>query len=235
MFAFALLSSLHIRRRCWKGSSTCSTIRRTPLALASPVAESSSTPPIVFVLGGPGTGKGTQCALLQKEYEVSEICAGELLRQEANSGSELGRSISEIMQKGEIVPGHVTISLLRRELDLLANSCRAVLIDGFPRELGQSSLFEESIKTCEFVIFFKCDPEVMVERLRSRAKSSGRPDDVEDVFRRRIDTFYRQTMPVVEHFRSRGLLREVDSEHGDIQEVYFHTKKHFDDLFDKEQ
>lgn len=235
MFAFVLSCSPRLQRRCWNGSSTCSATRLTPSASATPIDENSSTPPVVFVLGGPGTGKGTQCALLQKEYDLGEICAGELLRQEANSGSELGRSISEIMQKGEIVPGHVTISLLRRELDLLADSCRAVLIDGFPREMGQTLEFEDSVKACEFVIFFKCDPEVMVERLRSRAISSGRADDVEDVFRRRIDTFHKMSMPVVEHFRSRGLLREVDSEHGSIREVYLRTKKHFDDLCGKQQ
>lgn len=188
------------------------------------------TPAVVFVLGGPGSGKGTQCALIQQEFQLPQLCVGDLLRQEAKSNSQTGKSVAEIMQRGEIVPGHVTMSILRRELSLLAGSYSAVLIDGFPRAMDQALQFEQLVTLCEFVVFFRCDPPVMLQRLRHRAITSGRADDVEGVFRRRLETFHSTTMPVVEYYRERGLLREIDAQNGDLHDVFGRTKILFEDL-----
>lgn len=187
-------------------------------------------PPVIFVLGGPGCGKGTQCELLKKHYPVTQLCVGDLLRKETKMDTELGRSVSDIMQRGEIVPGHITMSLLHRQLSLLPSSCAAVLIDGFPRAMDQALEFEKMVTLCEFVVFFKCDPSVMVARLRHRAVTSGRADDTESVFYNRLRTFETKTMPVIEYYRSRGLLREVDAQSGSIQDVFNRTKKLFDYL-----
>lgn len=193
-------------------------------------SEKAQTPPVVFVLGGPGSGKGTQCKLLQEQFNVGELCVGELLRREVRNDTEVGRTVTDIMQRGDIVPGHITMSLLRQELSLFSKSCPAVLIDGFPRAMDQALQFEDVVKVCEFVLFFDCDSDVMVERLRLRAVTSDRADDVEDVFRKRLVTFRDTTMPVVEHYRARGLLREVDAGLGLPDEVFLRTRKHFDDL-----
>lgn len=134
------------------------------------------------------------------------------------------------MQRGDIVPGDVTMSLLQRELERLSTSVSAVLIDGFPRAMDQALEFERVIGPCHFVVYFKCEPDVLVGRLRRRAETSGRDDDTEDVFRRRLHTFEDKTMPVIEHYRERGLLREVDAQTGSIEDVFHRTKLHFDNL-----
>lgn len=182
------------------------------------------------MLGGPGSGKGTQCKLLQKRFRLAQLCVGDLLRREAANDTDVGRNVAEIMQRGDIVPGHVTMSLLSRELSLLAGQCVAVLIDGFPRAMDQALQFEQLVATCEFVLYFKCDPSVMVERLRRRAQTSGRADDVEHVFRKRLDTFYNKTLPVIEHYRERNLLMEVDAAQGGVEQVFDTTAKIFEDL-----
>lgn len=211
-------------------SSCCATTDK----VASPtVLKGREAPPVIFVLGGPGSGKGTQCALLKQKYPVAQLCVGELLRNEAKSDTHIGRSVSDIMQRGEIVPGHVTMSLLRRELSLLSPTCKAVLIDGFPRAMDQAKQFETMVTTCKFVLFFQCDPAVMIARLRKRAVTSGRADDSENVFNRRLNTFHTQTMPVIDHYQARGLLRKIDGETGDSNEVFQRTAKLFDHLFSK--
>lgn len=81
------------------------------------------------------------------------------------------------------------------------------------------------------MLFFRCEPDVLVSRLRGRAKTSGRADDTDDVVGRRLRTFEETTMPVIEHYRERGLLREIDAQTGSINDVFNRTKLHFDGLF----
>lgn len=188
-------------------------------------------PPIVFVLGGPGSGKGTQCEKLQRDFDLVQVCVGDLLRREAASDSPLGKNIAEIMHRGEIVPGEVTMALLKAELVTLSGECSGILIDGFPRAMDQARAFEELVATCRFVLFFRCEPEEMIARLMKRGKTSGRADDTEVVAKRRLRTFIDKTMPVVEHYSERGLLKEVNSGAGNPEEVYQHTKELFVDAF----
>lgn len=190
------------------------------------------TPPVIFVLGGPGSGKGTQCNLLKQNYDLAQVCVGDLLRREAESGSEVGKGVAEVMQRGEIVPGETTMALLKAELARLVGQCSAVLIDGFPRTMDQAEEFEKLITVCQFVLFFRCEKTVMVERLLNRGLTSGRADDVEEVVVKRLTTYEKKTMPVIEHFRDRGLLREVDAGKGGIEEVYEGTSSVFkEELF----
>lgn len=192
---------------------------------------SAAAPPVVFVLGGPGSGKGTQCAKLVRDYDLVEVCVGELLRNEVRRGTELGRGVEAIMQKGGIVPGHVTMQLLKSELRSKVGTCKGILIDGFPRAMDQALAFEEVITSCDFVLFFHCDREEMVTRLLNRGKTSGRADDTEDIVRMRLETYMEKTLPVIEHYRQKGLLREVNSGSGSPEDVYCLTKKAFGDEF----
>lgn len=188
-------------------------------------------PPIVFVLGGPGSGKGTQCAKLKRDFNFEQVCVGDLLRREAARETPVGKRVAEIMQRGEIVPGDVTMKLLKAELSALASVCRGVLIDGFPRAMDQAEAFENMVATCWFVLYFRCEEKEMVYRLLKRGKTSGRSDDVVEVVKKRLRTFLEKTMPVIKHYRKRGLLREVDAGHGSPAEVYAQTKMVFDVAF----
>ncbi|KAI0566029.1 adenylate kinase [Gracilaria domingensis] len=211
------------RRVCALCATAPSVSRRATLPV--------SNPPVFFVLGGPGSGKGTQCTLLRRDFDLAQVCVGDLLRKEAKNDTPLGKSVADTMQRGDIVPGHVTMGLLRDELQKLAGTCDGVLIDGFPRAMDQAEEFERVIATCEFVLFINCSTTVMVERLLKRATTSGRSDDAEEVVRKRLKTFENKTMPVVEHYRNKGMLYVIESDVGDIEQVYQQTKQVFESVF----
>lgn len=224
---------------CFPQRSTRSRARQKPLLCAITTNSPSSTrlcdsyvlPPIVFVLGGPGSGKGTQCAKLKNDFDFEQVCVGDLLRREAARETRFGKSIAEIMQRGDIVPGEITMKLLKEELHSLVGRCSGILIDGFPRAMDQAKAFEDLVAACCFVLFFQCDESEMVMRLLRRGETSGRADDHAEVVRKRLRTFIEKTMPVVEYYRERGLLREVDSGNGDPDQVYLRTKELFHTKF----
>ncbi|KAG7530778.1 hypothetical protein FFLO_04820 [Filobasidium floriforme] len=177
---------------------------------------------VIFVLGGPGVGKGTQCENLVKDYGFQHLSAGDLLRAEqARPGSEFGEMISTYIREGNIVPMEVTIKLLENAMrETINNPPKSVgwedgkgrfLIDGFPRKMDQAIEFDRS--TCEstFVLFFSCTEEVMLERLMGRAKTSGREDDNKESIVKRFRTFTETSMPVVDYYRKANKVVEVDA------------------------
>lgn len=111
----------------------------------------------MFVLGGPGSGKGTQCANIVKDYGYTHLSAGDLLRDEVASGSAVGKACSLLMKEGALVPMHVTIQLLKNAM--IKSGGKQFLIDGFPRAQDQADAFEKQIKPCKSVIFFDCPGE----------------------------------------------------------------------------
>eukprot|EP01065_Artemidia_motanka_P034089 TRINITY_DN4124_c4_g1_i1.p1 TRINITY_DN4124_c4_g1~~TRINITY_DN4124_c4_g1_i1.p1 ORF type:complete len:250 (+),score=45.40 TRINITY_DN4124_c4_g1_i1:82-831(+) len=170
----------------------------------------SFRPNVVFVLGGPGSGKGTQCAQLVGEYGCVHLSAGDLLRKEVTSGTEQGQMIGKMIQDGQIVPGHVTIGLLEREIRA-RDPKLTFLVDGFPREMGQAVDFERDVCECAFVLFFSCSDDELEKRLLERGKTSGRSDDNKESIRKRLDTYHTQTRPVVDYYSALGKLRVVDA------------------------
>eukprot|EP00756_Hemistasia_phaeocysticola_P065785 Hpha_TRINITY_DN8789_c0_g1::TRINITY_DN8789_c0_g1_i1::g.45299::m.45299/K13800/CMPK1, UMPK; UMP-CMP kinase len=182
-------------------------------------------PNVVFVLGGPGSGKGTQCARLVREYGCVHLSAGDLLRKEITAGSEQGEMIGKMIKDGKIVPGHVTISLLEREIKS-RDPKLTFLVDGFPREMGQAMDFERNVCECSFVLFFSCPDEELERRLLERGKSSGRTDDNKESIAKRLETYHSQTQPVVQYFEALGKLRTADATK-DQEEVWASIK----DLF----
>ena len=153
---------------------------------------------IIFVLGGPGSGKGTQCERLVEKYGVKHLSAGDLLRAEVASGSEVGQQCQEIMKEGQLVPTEVTLGLIKKAM--ASSSQKTFIIDGFPRAVDQGEAFEASIKPCDFVLFLDCPKETMQERLLKRGETSGRADDNLETIGKRFDTFMEVSMPVMDHF-----------------------------------
>ncbi len=143
----------------------------------------SSKVTVVFVLGGPGAGKGTQCARLVEDYGFVHLSAGDLLRAEQQrEGSQYGAMIAEYIKEGKIVPMEVTVALLSNAIaDALAKQGGEgkgrFLVDGFPRKMDQAIKFDESVCPSQFVLFLQCSEEVMLSRLLERGKTSGRTDD----------------------------------------------------------
>ncbi|GFO10720.1 ump-cmp kinase [Plakobranchus ocellatus] len=167
---------------------------------------------VVFVLGGPGAGKGTQCEKIQETFGFQHLSAGELLRQERQApGSQYGEEIEGHLKNGSIVPVAITCSLLRREMD---NSPKNnFLIDGFPRNkdnLDGWNIAMEGVAKVRAVLFFNCPDDVCVDRCMNRGLTSGRTDDNAESLKKRIETYRNSTMPIIEHYRALNLVTEVD-------------------------
>ncbi|KAF8412825.1 hypothetical protein HHK36_000796 [Tetracentron sinense] len=163
---------------------------------------------VVFVLGGPGSGKGTQCAKIVQNFGYTHLSAGDLLRAEIKSGSENGTMIQNMIKEGKIVPSEVTVKLLQRAMQESDNN--KFLIDGFPRNEENRAAFEEVTKIVpEFVLFFDCPEDEMEKRLLNR--NQGRDDDNIDTIRKRFKVFLESSLPVVDYYSSKGRVRKIDA------------------------
>ncbi|KAF2707159.1 UMP-CMP kinase-like protein [Pleomassaria siparia CBS 279.74] len=197
-------------------------IRSTPLWTLKEVT-------VIYVLGGPGSGKGTQCKKLASRYGFKHVSAGDLLREEQNRpGSEFGSLIANCILQGTIVPLVVTIKLLENAMKeaMDKDGTTMFLIDGFPRQLDQAHAFEASVVPSTFILFFDCPEDVMEERLLTRGKTSGRSDDNPETIRKRFRTFVETSMPVVHEFEKKGKVITISAARGpdevyeDVQAVF---------------
>ncbi|KAL8768103.1 MAG: hypothetical protein Q9209_005566 [Squamulea sp. 1 TL-2023] len=186
---------------------------------------------VIYVLGGPGAGKGTQCANLVRDYGFKHLSAGDLLRAEQDRpDSQFGNMIKEYIADGKIVPMEVTVQLLENAMtDEINNkqwqsTDKRFLIDGFPRKMDQALKFEESVCPSKFTLFFDCPEDVMQERLIDRGKTSGRADDNAESIKKRFRTFVETSMPVVDYFEKGGKVVKVNAAQGpDV--IYEDVKK----------
>ncbi|KAJ3337957.1 hypothetical protein HDU93_000281 [Gonapodya sp. JEL0774] len=177
------------------------------------------TPPpsILFVLGGPGAGKGTQCTNLVRDHGFVHLSAGDLLRDEQKRpGSPYGQLIDTYIKEGQVVPMEITIGLLRRAMAESVASASAsastgtstptprFLIDGFPRAQDQADAFEAGVAPCRAVLYFQCTEAEMATRLLERGRTSGRADDKGEVLGKRFATFTKTSYPVIENYAKKG-------------------------------
>lgn len=189
---------------------------------------SPSNVTVVFVLGGPGAGKGTQCANLVRDYHFAHLSAGDLLRAEQDRpGSEFGALIKDCIKNGSIVPMEVTVQLLENAMAETLEKSKSkkgkFLIDGFPRKMDQALKFEESVCPAKFVLFFDVPEEVMQQRLLKRGETSGRADDNKESIKKRFKTFVETSMPVVEYYENQGRVVKIKATEGP-DEVYALTR-----------
>ncbi|CAM1506525.1 Fc.00g061660.m01.CDS01 [Cosmosporella sp. VM-42] len=184
---------------------------------------------VIFVLGGPGAGKGTQCAKLVAEHGFTHLSAGDLLRAEQQRpGSQFGDLIRDYIKNGQIVPMEVTIKLLENAMTEALQTSGSpkgrFLIDGFPRKMDQGVKFQESVCPAQLVLFYDCPEEVMEGRLLERGKTSGRSDDNMESIRKRFRTFIETSMPVVDYFGKQGKVAKIDATVSPEQ-VFIKTKE----------
>lgn len=181
---------------------------------------------MIFVLGGPGAGKGTQCAKLVNDYKFVHLSAGDLLRAEQNrEGSEFGELIKHYIKEGLIVPQEITLSLLQKAIkENYEKNYTKFLVDGFPRKMDQALSFEKQIVPSKFTLFFECPEQVMLERLLERGKTSGRADDNIESIKKRFRTFEETSMPVVRYFDSQDKVVKVRCDHP-VEDVYNQVKQ----------
>ncbi|EGG23566.1 UMP-CMP kinase [Cavenderia fasciculata] len=198
--------------------------------LTNIISTISKKPGVVFVLGGPGSGKGTQCAKIVQEFGYVHLSAGDLLREEQASGSKNGDMIATMIKNGEIVPSVVTVNLLKDRI--LRDPSKNYLVDGFPRNEENNNSWTDNMKDIvdtKFVLFFDCPEQVMTERLLGRGVSSGRTDDNLESIKKRFVTFNNQTKLVVDYYGKQSRVKIVDSNRH-VDQVFDDVKKIFSSL-----
>ncbi|EFC39103.1 pyruvate phosphate dikinase [Naegleria gruberi] len=213
--------------QCGLSYVSCSPYR-IPIARLSAAQESvKNWRNVICVNGGPGSGKGTQCAKLVEKYGFIHYSTGDLLRAEAAKDTEQGRMISSYIKEGKIVPGAVTLGLLRNAILNHPKKDATFLIDGFPREMQQAVDFEAHVCKFKFVLFFDCPEEILEQRLLERGKTSGRSDDNAESIKKRFKTYSDQTMPVIGYFKKTDRVKTIDSSKTQ-EEVFAEVCKLFD-------
>jgi adenylate kinase len=175
----------------------------------------------LLIMGPPGAGKGTQAKLIAEHYRIPAISTGDIFRAMKNADTPLAQQVRAIMESGGYVSDEITNEIVK---DRLAQSdCQAgFLLDGYPRTLQQVQTLDDNLAEAErplnAVISLVADTEEVVARLLRRAETEGRSDDNEETIRVRLQVYAEQTEPLLDVYRSRGLLVEVNGL-GEIDEV----------------
>ncbi|XP_055349097.1 adenylate kinase isoenzyme 1-like [Paramacrobiotus metropolitanus] len=187
--------------------------------------------PVVVIIGGPGCGKGTQCVKIKEKYHFAHLSTGDLLRDEAKTGTARGKQLSEKMAKGELVPVEVVMELLKEFMAkaITDKNIQGFLLDGFPREAPQAEALTKELGLPKAAIYFECPDDVMAKRLADRGKTSGRSDDNPDTIKKRLDVFKKQTLPVVEFYKGKNLLRVVNGNR-EVEAIFADVVKIMDPL-----
>ena len=169
----------------------------------------------LLLLAPPGAGKGTQGQRLATRFRVRHIAAGDLLRAEAQAGSQLGLEIAAHQARGDLVPDQIVLDLLTPVV-VEAAARGGYILDGFPRTLPQATAAAELGArlevTLQAVVYLHAPEEVLTRRLLGRASQSGRADDTADVIRHRLQVFAVTTGPLVPYYTERGILITVDAD-----------------------
>lgn len=180
----------------------------------------------LIIMGPPGAGKGTQATFIADHFGIPAISTGDIFRANVSQGTPLGVEAKKYMDAGEYVPDEVTNLMVRDRIDQ-DDAVPGFLLDGYPRTLAQVEELDGMIAftghRLDGVVVLTVDPEEIVQRLLQRAQTEGRADDTEEVIRRRQEVYAEQTAPLIDVYRARGLLVEVDGM-GEVDDV---TKRIF--------
>lgn len=172
----------------------------------------------IILLGPPGAGKGTQAGILVEQRDMVQLSTGDMLREAKTSGTEMGKMVAGIMDRGELVTDEIVIGLIQEKLQGEAKG--GFIFDGFPRTLEQadalSRLLEAEGQTLDAVIELKVNDEVLVDRILGRAAEAvaaggtARADDNEESLKTRLMAYYKQTSPLLGYYYAKGALSGVD-------------------------
>ncbi len=197
----------------------------------------------ILFIAPPAAGKGTFSDLIKNKYGYTHISTGDLLREEVKSGSELGKTLSDKMSKGELISDELIKEILEKKLETI-NKNKPFIMDGYPRTIEQAKAYEEILEKLNLdlgkVIYLKIDKETGLKRVLGRltcpkckkgynkltgynmpkvewvcdecnVELESRKDDTEEAYNVRYDTYMRETQPLIDYFKNKGNLIEIDS------------------------
>lgn len=179
----------------------------------------------MFVLGGPGSGKGTQCIKIAEKFGFVHLSSGDLLRTEVNRGSKLGKEVGAAMASGSLVPQALVLAILKQAIK--KSGAKKFLVDGYPRTLDQAKEFEGSVCPARQVLFFDVDEETLKSRLLKRGESSGRADDNAESIANRLSVFNEESLPVLNFYSKVGNLQKIDGR-CNVDTVFAETARYFE-------
>ena len=167
----------------------------------------------LLIFGPQGAGKGTQAARIAHEYGIPHIATGEMLRAAIAAGSDLGRRVKAVVERGDLVTDALMIELIRDRL-AVPDASEGFVLDGFPRTLAQAEaldvLLDEIGRPLDGVLVLEVPDDVARRRMARRAEVEGRADDTPEVIANRLSTYHEQTAPLVEWYRARDKVAPVD-------------------------
>ena len=177
----------------------------------------------IILFGAPGCGKGTQAAMIKEKYNINHISTGEVIRGEITRGTELGKSMQNYIEAGQLAPDSIVIGMIRNYMTEHKDAAGNIF-DGFPRTTAQAEAFDEILKedgeSVSVMIYMDVPEQELVQRILLRGKDSGRADDAsEEVIRNRIAVYRAQTEIVAEHYSKQGKYVAVDGV-GTLDEVF---------------
>jgi len=176
----------------------------------------------ILLLGPQGSGKGTQARRISAEYGIPHIATGDMLRQAMEAGTPLGLTIKPIYDAGQLVPDEIMIELIRERLEE-PDGTEGFVLDGFPRTMPQADALDAMLREIgrELTVVFalQVSDEICIERLLKRARDERRSDDTPEAIRRRLELYHRETEPLIEHYRTLGVLVPIHAD-GTPNEVF---------------
>jgi adenylate kinase len=176
-----------------------------------------------LIFGPPGSGKGTQSIKLAEKFNLKHLSTGDMLRAEIGAGTDLGKRMSSIMSKGELVPDEVVIEMIAAKIDS-SKDCAGFLFDGFPRTVAQTGALEKMLNErgmkIDSMLVLDVEHDELVKRLILRAEQSERPDDKDPaVIENRIDVYKAKTEPIIDYCRNKGIYQPVNGM-GTIEDIF---------------
>ena len=175
----------------------------------------------LVIFGPPGAGKGTQSKFIVSKYSLFQLSTGELLRNEINKKSELGKKISSIMNSGKLVSDEIVSNLIEKYVSnkIFKNK---LIFDGYPRNLSQAKnldiLLKKYNQKINLVLRLSVSLETIKKRISERLTKEKRADDTEDILIKRYETYEQSTRPVIDYYQQSNLLKVVNGEAG-ISEI----------------
>ncbi|MCI1664215.1 adenylate kinase [Bifidobacterium crudilactis] len=175
----------------------------------------------LLIMGPQGVGKGTQAELLSKHYDIPAISTGDIFRYNLKNNTPLGQEAKTFMNQGLLVPDELTNKIVKDRL-AMEDAAKGWILDGYPRNAAQvealDTMLDELGTPLDNAIALTADRSVLMERMTKRAEIEGREDDTPEAIAKRLDVYEHETAPILDIYRTRGNLVEVDGV-GEIADI----------------